>query len=116
MMNQKIKNEIKKDQIYHQLEYNIVRIPYFVQISTLTIEKLFGKRLNFQQTFPHGFISKTVIMPCDFCELGIVKFKMDLEKFCYVKTEIINSLKMKAIELGNKELVVPPSLEYLLDQ
>lgn len=112
----KIRNEIKKDQIYHKLGYKIVRIPYFVQISTLIIEKLFGKKLKYQQTFPHGFISKTVIMPCDFCELGIVKFKIDLEKFSYVKTEIINSLKEKAIELGDKELVVPPSLEYLLSK
>jgi hypothetical protein len=112
----KIKNELKKDLIYSGMGYNIVRIPYFVQISALLIEKLFNKGVKYQQTFPHGFISKTVIMPCDFCELGIKKFEMDLDKFSYAKTEIINSLKEKAIELGDKELVVPPSLEYLLDQ
>lgn len=59
----KIKSELKKDYIYQQMGYTIVRIPYFVQISSLIIEKLFKKNIPYQQTFPHGFISKTVIMP-----------------------------------------------------
>jgi len=110
----KIKSELAKDQIFQQIGYNVVRIPYFVQISQLTIEKLFSRHINFKQTFPHGFIDKKFIMPCDFCELGIKKFEMDLERFDYIKIEIIKSLKDKINELGDKELVIPTSLEYLL--
>lgn len=110
----KIKSELIKDQTFQQIGYHIVRIPYFVQISSLTIEKLFGRKILFEQTFPHGFIDKKVIMPSDFCELGIKKFEKDLERFNYIKTDIINSLKEKVIELDDIELVVPSSLEYLL--
>lgn len=110
----KIKSELIKDQIFQNIGYNVVRIPYFVQISSLIIDKLFNRRINYNQIYPHGFIDKRVIMPCDFCELGIKKFERDLERFNYIKKEIIQSLINKVDELGDKELVVPSSLDYLL--
>ena len=110
----KIKNELKKNQTYSRMGYSIVRIPYFIQISSIVIENLFKKKFSYRQKFPHGFISKSVILTCDFCEVGIKKFENDLEKFSFIKSDIIKSLKDKFLEIRDIELVVPPSLEYLL--
>lgn len=111
----KIKNEIKKNELFQKLGYTVIRIPYFIQISSATIEYLFGKKITYNQIFPHGFISKTVIMPCDFCELGIRKFESDLEMFSYIRNDIIISLQNKLAELDDKDLVIPSSLNYLLE-
>ena len=112
----KIKTELKKNNFFQNLGYTVIRIPYFIQISSATIEHLFVKKISYNQIYPHGFISKTVVMPCDFCELGIKKFEKDLERFSYIKNDIIKSLQEKVIELGDLEFVVPSSLEYLLKQ
>jgi very-short-patch-repair endonuclease len=112
---QKIKREQEKTDRYSQMGYKVVRIPYFIQISTETITHLFDINLSYNQTYPHGFISKTVIMPADFCEIGIQKFKSDLKRFDYLQADILNSLKQKVEILGDKELVLPPSLYDLIN-
>ena len=111
----RIKKDSLKDQIYRGLGYRIVRIPYFVQIETLTIENLFGVNFKYPQKYPHGFIDKKATLPCDFCELGIRQFENDLKKFSYIKDDIIKSLKNKVKELDDVEIVLPKSLFYLLD-
>jgi ABC-type branched-subunit amino acid transport system ATPase component len=59
--------------------------------------------------FPHGFIAKTVVMPANFCELGITRFETDLERFSYIRQEILESLG-RAIECsGDWRVVCPPS-------
>jgi hypothetical protein len=113
---QKIKREIQKSETYTQMGYKVVRIPYFVQLSESTIKNLFGIDIKYQQTFPHGFISKTVIMPADFCEMGVLKFQADLESFEYIRNDIIKSLKDKVIELGDQEFVLPNSMNYLFEE
>ena len=112
---QKIKREEEKNEAYTQMGYNVIRIPYFVQLSTEVIKNLFDKDVEYIQTYPHGFISPTVIMPTDFCELGIEKFKLDLKRFKYIETDILHSLINKVKELNDKDFVIPKSLNYLLD-
>jgi len=113
---QKIKREEKKSDTYRQMGYKVIRIPYFIQLSTQTIKNLFDKEIDYEQTFPHGFVSDKVIMPADFCEMGIRKFLTDLIQFDYIKGDIVESLKSKVKELDDEELVVPHSLNYLLDE
>lgn len=107
-----IKRDIKKDRICTSLGYDIIRVPYFVQMSTEVIKHLFNKDIQVVQEYEHGFISddKTLILPCDFCELGIKKFEDDLERFSYIKDDIILSLENKAKKLKDWDLVLPPSL------
>ena len=107
---QKIKREKEKTKAYTSMGYKVVRIPYFVQISTQTIKELLDINFDYEQTFPHGFISETAMLPADFCELGIQKFKDDLSRFNYIRSDIIKSLKHKIDILGDRELVLPPSL------
>lgn len=114
-VSKKIKNEINKTKLYEEMGYNVVRIPYFIQISSQTIKHLFGVDMDYKQVFPHGFISKRVIMPADFSEMGILKFKEDLKKFNYIKPEIIKSLSEKIKTTQDIDLVIPSSLQYLVD-
>jgi hypothetical protein len=110
----RIKGDLRNEQVYASMGYKVIRIPYFVQISTETVKHLFNIDRNIKQAFPHGFISKTVVLPADFCELGIKRFKADLEKFHYIKSDIINSLNDKIKEIGDKECVIPSSLDTLI--
>ncbi len=104
----------KKDIIYSGLGYKIIRIPYFVQISKDVVFDLFGVHTNIPQVYSHGFIDKKALLPSDFCELGIKRFLFDLNRFSYIKSEIISSLKNKIEELGDIRLVLPYSLFYLI--
>ena len=106
-----------RDEFYLQNGYRTIRIPMFIQLTTQTIKELFNIDFNYTQTYKHGFIAnlKTLVLPADFCELGISKFKNDLERFKSAKNEIIDSLKVKIEKLGNIDLVLPPSLHYLVN-
>lgn len=84
----------------------------YIQLSTYTVKELFEIDKEFKQVYPHGFISdaKTLVLPADFCELGIMKFKSDLERFPEIQQDIIESLQVKIEKLGDIRKVLPPSL------
>jgi very-short-patch-repair endonuclease len=111
-----ILKDIEKDNIVDICGYNIIRIPYFVQLDKIVINYLFPQITIYKESeYKHGFIDKKAILPSCFCELGIQKFIKDLETFSFIKEDIIYSLIKKVAELKNKLLVLPPSLLYLLD-
>lgn len=108
-----ILRDIEKDEILLQNKYEIIRIPYFIQLDEKVIKHLFGNYITNKHSFndyPHGFIDKKVICPASFCELGINKFLKDLDDFYYIKDDIIQSLKNKIEEKKKELLVLPPSL------
>jgi hypothetical protein len=96
-------NDIKFEKKAVENGYEIVRIPYFIQIDTIIFELLFDVKLKnceITNSFPHGFISKTVILPVDFNYLGwkrLNKFLSIVPK--NIKNQIINSYKEKVKEL-----------------
>lgn len=72
-----LRDEIKYHH-YTYMGYKVIRIPYFIQLSTEVILKLFGIHLpDFEQTFPHGFIDNKAT-PLDFNYKGLMKFRDDL--------------------------------------
>lgn len=111
----KIKNEQEKDTTYSNMGYRVIRIPYFIQMSISTIKYFFELNTNWVQNYPHGFISPNVILPADFCELGVFKFRNDLNRFNFIEEDIIQSLRNKIETLIDRELVVPTSLTALYD-
>lgn len=111
---QRIKADIDKDEDYKQLGYRVFRIPYFIQMTKPLIKDIFDEEIDFKQRYPNGFIDQKVVLPADYCELGIKLFKSDLEKFSYHKDEIISSLKKKVEAKNDVELVLPSSLKSLL--
>src|SRR5215469_10899175 len=52
----KIKADEEKDQIATQHGYHVVRIPYWVQLTTETLRHYFDLNAEIRQDFPHGFI------------------------------------------------------------
>lgn len=108
----KILGDQERDAVFVAAGYRVIRIPYFVQLKRDVIVALFGDAAedpsDFQQ-FPHGFIAKTVVMPADFCELGIVRFEADLARFSYIRQEILESLRRAVRAHGDWRLVYLPS-------
>lgn len=107
-----ILGDAERDRFFVGLGYQVIRIPYFVQLTTPVIADLFGKAAEDQSDFldfPHGFIADTVVMPSDFCELGIARFDDDLTRFSYIRDQILESLKSAAAKRGDWRLVCPPS-------
>lgn len=101
-----------KDELYHKSGYKVVHIPYFVQLSKNVIHKLFDLNIEFDQTYPQGFIDPKCILPADFCHLGTQRFLDDLKTFKDIKEEILKSLVRKIEILENRDLVVPDSEEF----
>jgi hypothetical protein len=80
------------------------------------MNELFGGRIvNNLPHIPAGFISKQAVLPADFCEMGINRFRNEFNGLpSHIQDEIKDSLKVKLEELKNINLVVPTSLEYLI--
>lgn len=103
----------EKDKLFAAAGYRVVRIPYFVQLDAKVIDVLFGGLVRDRtplKAFPHGFIASEVVFPADFCELGIERFRSDLNTFSCIAGEIWASLRAAAQRLGDRRLVCPPSL------
>jgi hypothetical protein len=82
-----ILRDFERDAFFIAKSFRVIRIPYFVQLSHAVITDLFGDLAHTTHDFldfRHGFIAPTVVMPADFCELGIVRFEGDLKRFGYI--------------------------------
>jgi hypothetical protein len=104
-----------KDEDYTSLGYKVVRIPYFIQPNTYTLEVLFGVGIGYEEQYPQGFIDKKAVLPSDFCYKGIKRFEEDLDRFPLIKYEIVKSLRDKIATLECDELVLPHPLTYLIN-
>jgi hypothetical protein len=62
----------------------------------------------------YGFISENAVLPAEYCELGIIKFKNDLDRFSEIVPSIQKSLTNKINDMKNVDLVLPPSLRNLV--
>jgi hypothetical protein len=95
-----ILDDSNKDKIFSHLGYKIIRIPYFVQLDKRVMHKLFGDFVldSFDYVdYPHGFIDSKAVLPADFCSLGVQRFKSDLERFDFIRDEILKSLYIKPL-------------------
>lgn len=109
-----IKKDIQNENIYNRLGYRMIRIPYFVQLSRQIVNLLFDVDYHTNNNYPHGFIDKKALLPADFCELGVERFKNDLNKFKPIKPIILKSLQVKVKEMQDIDLVLPPSLQEII--
>lgn len=99
-----LKDEIK-DMIYKTLNYEIIRIPYFIQLNQEILYKYFNISDPVVYTsYPHGFIHPNVILPEDFCFKGLIKFFKNI-KFFNVEKEIKQNLnKNSKVNIKYNEL------------
>ena len=111
----KIKVDSEKDAVANSLNYRVVRIPYWVQLTNETARHYFGINTEISQDFPHGFIT-TKVFPASFSELGISRFTRELNALPdRTAASIIQSLRDHSQEHG-VEYVVPSSLRHLLSR
>jgi hypothetical protein len=109
----KIKADFEKDELAKLGGYKVVRIPYWVQLTTDTLAHYFGLEADIIQDFPHGFIT-TKVFPASFCELGIARFEREMESLPdSVRQAVISSLRLRVLEHG-VEYVIPQKLAGLL--
>lgn len=89
--------DMLKDCIYESMGYRIVRIPYYIQLTTDVVEHLFGvSDVEMKVEFPHGFIvDKGEKLPAEFCSLGIIRFAREMEEFAFLQETIVDTLKAK---------------------
>jgi very-short-patch-repair endonuclease len=107
-----ILGDAKRDAFFTENGFRVIRIPYFIQLSRAVITDLFRDIAHTTSdflNFPHGFIASTVVMPADFCELGIARFEDDLKRFGYISEDILQSLREAAAARLDWRTVYPPS-------
>jgi very-short-patch-repair endonuclease len=107
-----ILGDVERDSFFTTNGFRVIRVPYFVQLSRAVIMHLFGQLAHTPDdflNFPQGFIASTVVMPADFCELGIARFEDDLERFSYIAGDILQSLREAATARGDWRTVYPAS-------
>jgi hypothetical protein len=110
----KIKADRAKDEAARQLPATLVRVPYWVQLDSVTLAHYFGLTAEVRCDFPHGFVT-TKHFPASFCELGVARFERELSELpAGVQAEVVRSLEERAREHG-LEYVLPSRLRYLLD-
>ena len=109
----KIKVDAEKDAVANTLGYSVVRVPYWVQLTTETAKHYFGFNTKISQDFPHGFIT-TKIFPASFSEMGVSRFAKELSALPKnTKNAVISSLRDRAQDHG-VEYVLPSTLHHLL--
>lgn len=109
----KIKTDLEKDELARIGGYKVVRVPYWIQLTSQTLMHYFNLDADITQNFPHGFIT-TKIFPASFCEMGITRFEREIISLpSEVRGDVVDSLRGRANEHGI-EYVVPGSLKGLL--
>lgn len=91
----------RKDKIVSDAGFQTIRIPYWVQLTTQTMNFYFGLDVDIDQDYPHGFIDKKAELPASFCEMGISRFVTEFNALPNnVKADVAISLQKKASEIG----------------
>lgn len=111
----KIKADRQKNALAAANSIRLIRIPFWVQLTTSTLSHYCHLNASVVQSFPHGFIS-TKCFPASFCELGIERFRTELVALPVdVRAAVIKSLKDRATDHG-VEYVLPSSLRTLVEE
>lgn len=108
----KVKADRLKDELAVTHGMRLVRVPYWVQLDSVTVKHWFGLAATIEQTFPHGFIT-TKLFPASFCELGVSRFSRELNALpATVRKAVVASLRDRVADHG-LEYVLPAKLREL---
>lgn len=107
-------DDIKKDNIFNELGYKVMRIPYFIQPRKEDFERITGadidKSKKYSISYVSGFVHPECVLPADYCESGLERFKNDLLMYPGHKNEIFHTLNLR----NDRELSLPKSMSDLL--
>ena len=79
-----------KNKTYTGMGYKVVRIPYFVQLSSETVKHYFNMVVDWPQSYPHGFVSKDALTPMDFNRVG---YELYLKHLANLPQHIVKEIK-----------------------
>lgn len=118
----------EKDKLYKKLGYKVIRIPMYVQLDSEMVEYYFGIKYEkdlYEACHNHGFSHDQILLPADFCQLGIERFRKEFLSLPQnVKNVIIQSLKERITRFQEedhysyevaKRIVIPPDLDDIID-
>ena len=95
--------------------YEMVDVPYFIQLSPGVLEVLGLPSDIPVPQFPSGFISPRAELPAQFPEPGLHRFEQDLKRFPSEKESIRESLRSRAAILKVPVEIVCPEFDRLFD-
>lgn len=112
--NKVIVNDKIRDAFFETQNIKVIRIPFFIEFNTDTISELFGQEyLDICSNYPNGFINENVVLPSDFCERGLERFKNNILSYNpEMRQAIYNSLMDKISQYGSEEYVFVDSQEW----
>jgi len=110
---QTIRSEREKNAIAESLGQKVIRIPYWVQLTTETLKHFFQIDHQIKQDFPHGFIDKKAMLPASFCELGMKRFDNEICMLPQrVMKQVLDSLKGQ-MAMHHRDFVIYERLSKL---
>ena len=106
-----MKLDLEKEDLADEAGIEVVRIPYWVQLTDETAKHYFGDLfdgIHIEQDYPHGFI-KSKIFPASYCALGVERFMAELHDLPYdIFVEILMNLFDRAFdEAYAPEFIIP---------
>ena len=110
----KIKSDREKDEMARAGGYRVVRIPYWIQLTTETLKHYFGFDADITQDFPHGFIT-TKVFPASYCELGVARFSREMNELPETVTAAVKTSLRNRVGENGLEYVMPSQLLGMLD-
>lgn len=90
-----ILNDKEKEKLYTELGYKVVQIPYFIQLTNKTVERMFGVSVE-EQLFNEdisSLLSRDECTPAYLCPLGIKRMAEDFLKYPEQYEVNVNSMK-----------------------
>lgn len=108
-----IEKDLKNTNFYRSLGYNVVRIPYFIQLSNAAVKTLFGVNVTeklFDERFPSLVAGPG--SPAYLCSAGLQRMAQDFKKFPTQYIANVNYLKKQ----NNLVLTGVDLLEYAYSQ
>ena len=106
-----MKLDLEKDDLADEAGIEVVRIPYWVQLTDDTAKHYFDDLfdgIHIEQDYPHGFI-KSKVFPASYCALGVERFMAELHDLPYdIFVEILMNLFDRAFdEAYAPEFIIP---------
>lgn len=85
-------------------KYNLVSIPYWIQLDSSTFKYYFGMDVEIGGDFRHGFWTKKCTLPADFTLDGYRVFHAEITDFLGYNSDIFNQVRLSLI---NRDMYQP---------
>ena len=106
-----MKLDLEKEDLADEAGIEVVRLPYWVQLTDDTAKHYFGDLFNgihIEQDYPHGFI-KSKVFPASYCALGVERFMAELHDLPEKEfVEVVTNLFDRAFDTAYApEFIIP---------